>query len=232
MHDNKYFFAVDLGATSGRTIIGQLSEGKVSLEELTRFGNPIIHACNHDYWDLTALYNEIVKALKLAADRQLDIQSIGIDTWGCDFAFVGSDGQVLANPISYRDPHTFGTMEKYFDQAIDKAKVYDKTGIQFMNFNSLFQLYQMRQDNNSALRAAEKILFIPDALSYLLTGKAVCEYTVASTSQILNPKTQDLDEDLVDSLGLMRDQFGPMTMPGAVIGTLLDDIQKATATPT
>lgn len=228
MQENRYFLAVDLGATSGRTIIGQIDGGKVKLEELTRFGNPIIHAGHHDYWDLLALYNEIVKALKEAADRKLDIQSIGIDTWGCDFAFIGSDGQLLANPISYRDPHTFGAMEKYFDKAISKDKVYEKTGIQFMNFNSLFQLYQMRQDNNSALQAAEKILFIPDALSYLLTGQAICEYTVASTSQLLNPTTKELDEDLVESLGLMRDQFGPMTLPGTVIGTVSEDIQKIT----
>lgn len=228
MQGNKYYFAVDLGATSGRTIIGQLTDGKVKLEELTRFDNPIIHAGHHDYWDLLALYNEVVKALKTAAERKLDIQSIGIDTWGCDFAFIGSDGQLLSNPVSYRDPHTFGTMEKYFDNAVSKEKVYEKTGIQFMNFNSLFQLYQMRQDNNSALRAAEKILFIPDALSYLLTGKAICEYTVASTSQILNPKTKDLDEDLIDSLGLMRDQFGPMTMPGTVIAPLSEEVQKLT----
>lgn len=228
MQGNQYYFAVDLGATSGRTIIGQIEDGKVHLEELTRFDNPIIHVGHHDYWDLLALYNEVVKALKIAVDRKLDIQSIGIDTWGCDFAFIGSDGQLLSNPISYRDPHTFGTMENYFSNAVSKEKVYEKTGIQFMNFNSLFQLYQMRHDNNSALRAAEKILFIPDALSYMLTGKAICEYTVASTSQILNPKTKDLDEDLVDSLGLMRDQFGPMTMPGTVIAPLSDEVQKLT----
>lgn len=228
MQDNRYFLAVDLGATSGRTIIGQLNDGKVKLEELTRFGNPIIHAGKHDYWDLLALYNEIVKALKTAVDRKLDIQSIGIDTWGCDFAFIGSDGQLLSNPVSYRDPHTFGTMEKYFANAMGKDKVYEKTGIQFMNFNSLFQLYQMRLDKSSTLKAAEKILFIPDALSYLLTGKAICEYTVASTSQLLNPTTKDLDEDLIESLGLMRDQFGPMTLPGTVIGHVSEDIQKIT----
>lgn len=226
MQDNKFFFAVDLGATSGRTIIGQLTDGKVRLEELTRFGNPIIHAVNHDYWDLLALYNEIVKALKITVERNIPIQSIGIDTWGCDFALIGSDGQLLSNPLSYRDPHTSTTMERYFENAIDKETVYEKTGIQFMNFNSLFQLYQMRQDGNSALGVAEKILFIPDALSYLLTGKAICEYTVASTSQMLNPTTQDLDDDLIDSLGLMRDQFGPMTLPGTVIGTVNDEIQK------
>lgn len=226
MQDNKIFFAVDLGATSGRTIIGQLTDGKVRLEELTRFGNPIIHTVNHDYWDLLALYNEIVKALKITVERNIPIQSIGIDTWGCDFALIGSDGQLLSNPLSYRDPHTSTTMEQYFENAIDKETVYEKTGIQFMNFNSLFQLYQMRQDGNSALGVAEKILFIPDALSYLLTGKAICEYTVASTSQMLNPTTQDLDVDLVDSLGLMRDQFGSMTLPGTVIGTVNDEIQK------
>ena len=119
-------------------------------------------------------------------------------------------------------------MERYFDEAVDKQTVYGKTGIQFMNFNSLFQLYAMRKAGNSALENAEKILFIPDALSYMLTGKAICEYTVASTSQLLNPVTKDLDADLLNSLGIGRDKFGEMTMPGTVIGELTEEVQRIT----
>ena len=228
MEQKKYFFAVDLGATSGRTIIGSLSDGKFDLEELTRFDNNLIETGGHFYWDIYALYYEIIKGLKLVAQRNIPIQSIGIDTWGCDFVYVGKDGAILRNPMAYRDPHTFGMMEKYFDEKVSKEKVYEKTAIQFMNFNSLFQIYAMRKAGNVALENADKVLFIPDALSYMLSGKAICEYTVASTSQILNPMTKDLDEELVESLGLKRSQFGEMTSPATIIGTLTEEVQKMT----
>ncbi len=228
MEEKKLFFAVDLGATSGRTIIGTLASGKIELEELTRFDNDLIEAQGHFYWDIYALYLEIIKGLKLAAQRNLPIRSIGIDTWGVDFVCVGSDGALLRNPLAYRDPHTFGMMEDYFASAVDKATVYDITGIQFMNFNSLFQLHAMRKNGNAALEAAEKILFVPDALSYMLTGKMVCEYTIASTSQMLDPRTKQLDEKLLASVGLTRDKFGQMVNPATVIGTLTEEVQKMT----
>ncbi len=228
MEQAKYFFAVDLGATSGRTIIGNLCGGKLHLEELTRFDNNLIETGGHFYWDIYALYFEIIKGLKLVSQRGIRIESIGIDTWGCDFVCVDRNGAVLSNPLAYRDPHTFGMMEQYFGEKVSKETVYEKTGIQFMNFNSLFQLYAMRKAGNVALEHAEKVLFIPDALSYMLTGQAVCEYTVASTSQMLNPNTKDLDGELVESLGLKRSQFGEMTAPSSVIGTLTEEIQKLT----
>lgn len=224
----KHFFAADLGATSGRTILGTLSDGKIELEELTRFANNLIQTGGHVYWDIYALYHEIVNGLKVAAKKGVEIESIGIDTWGCDFVCVGKDGALLRNPLAYRDPHTVGSMEKFFAEKMEKRKVYDKTGIQFMNFNSLFQLYAMKEAENTALENAEKILFIPDALSYMLTGNAVCEYTVASTSQMLNPSTGDLDEELIESIGLKRSQFGKMTHPATIIGTLTEDVQKET----
>lgn len=228
MNNKKYFFAVDLGATSGRTIVGSLCDGKIEQEELTRFNNNLIETGGHVYWDIYALYSEIINGLKVAAKRGVEIASIGIDTWGCDFLCIASDGAVLRNPLAYRDPHTVGVMEKFFDKAVDKQTVYAKTGIQFMNFNSLFQLYAMREAGNSALANADKILFIPDALGYMLTGNAVCEYTVASTSQLLNPMTKDLDADLLASLGIARDRFGKMVMPGTVVGTLTPEVQRLT----
>ena len=228
MENKKYFFAIDLGATSGRTIVGSLAEGKIEQEELTRFNNNLIETGGHVYWDIYALYSEINGGLKVAAKRGIEITSIGIDTWGCDFLCIGGDGAVLRNPLAYRDPHTVGMMEKYFDEAVAKQTVYAKTGIQFMNFNSLFQLYAMRKAGNVALENADKILFIPDALSYMLTGNAICEYTVASTSQILNPMTGDLDNDLVESLGLKREQFGKMAHPATIIGTLTEEVQQMT----
>lgn len=224
----KYFFAVDLGATSGRTIAGNITDGTLKLEELTRFPNNLIETGGHFYWDIYALYFEIIKGLKEAARRNMDITSIGIDTWGVDFALIGEDGALLRNPAAYRDPHTFGAMEEYFDKCVAKEDVYKTTGIQFMNFNSLFQLYTMKRDGNSALKHAAKILFVPDALSWMLTGEAVCEYTIASTSQILDPRTKELDERLLGSIGLRRDMFGKMVFPGHKIGTLTEEVMKIT----
>lgn len=227
-NQNKCYFAVDLGATSGRTIIGKLLDGRIELTELTRFDNALIQTGGHFYWDIYALYNEIIKGLKAAAAQGLQISSIGIDTWGVDMVMIGRDGAILRNPLAYRDPHTFGVMEKYFDKAVDKKTVYNTTGIQFMNFNSLFQLYAMRQNNDSALENAEKILFVPDCLSYMLTGEMITEYTIASTSQMLDPRTGQLDNQLLQSVGLTRDSFGPMTAPATVIGTLTEEVQKMT----
>ena len=222
------YFAVDLGATSGRTIIGHLTEGKVAFEELTRFDNRLVETGGHVYWDIFALYDEVICGLKLAAKRGFDLTSIGIDTWGVDFVCVGNDGALLRNPLSYRDPYTVGAMEEYLGEVMPRSDVYHATGIQFMNFNSLFQLYAMRKSDNSALRHADKILFMPDALSYMLTGEMVCEYTIASTSQILNPRTGEFDERLLESVGLNHDRFGRSVNPGTVIGTLTTEVQRLT----
>lgn len=225
--DKKYFFAVDLGATSGRTIVGTLDDGKVILEELTRFDNNLIEANGHFYWDIYALYFEIIKGLKAAKQRDLCITSIGIDTWGVDFVCVAEDGSV-SQPIAYRDPHTFDAMDDYLENVMSKEKVYDVTGIQFMNFNSIFQLYAMKRAGNSALKNAQKILFIPDALSYMLTGNMVCEYTIASTAQLLDPRTGQLDPRLLASVGLTQSKFGRMVNPGDLVGALTADVQKQT----
>lgn len=226
--ETKSFFAVDLGATSGRTILGTINDGKVEMEELTRFDNSLIEATGHVYWDIYALYNEIIRGLKETASRGTPIASIGIDTWGVDMVCVGGDGRLLSNPIAYRDTYTQEAMDDYVENIADRKAIYDITGIQFMNFNTLFQLHAMRREGNSALKAAEKVLFIPDALTYMLTGKAVCEYTIASTSQMLNPCTKDLDNSLIESVGLRRSQFGDMVMPGTIIGTLTEEVQRIT----
>ena len=228
MENKEYFFAVDLGATSGRTIIGSIADGKLEQEEITRFPNNLIETGGHFYWDIYALYFEMIRGLKEVARRGLTITSIGIDTWGVDFVFIGEDGAILRNPMAYRDPHTFGRMEEYLEKVVDRKTVYDITGIQFMNFNSLFQFYAMQQDGNVAMKMAKKILFVPDALSWMLTGEAVCEYTIASTSQMLDPRTGDLSDKLVESVGLKRSQFGRMVQPGEQIGVLTEEVQKMT----
>ena len=228
MKENKCFFAVDLGATSGRTIIGTLDGETIRLEELTRFDNHLIQTGGHFYWDIYALYNEMIKGLRTAAQRHINICSIGIDTWGVDFVCVGKDGHLLRNPLAYRDPHTMGIMEEYFAEAMEKKKVYDITGIQLMNFNSLFQLYAMRKNHNTALEQADKVLFVPDALSYMLTGKMVCEYTIASTSQMLDPRTKQLDDALLGSVGLTKKHFAEMVLPATIIGELTKEVQEMT----
>lgn len=221
------FFAVDLGATSGRTILGSIADGKLVQRELTRFPNNIIQTGGHFFWDIYALYAEIIRGLKVVADEGLEIASIGIDTWGVDFVMIGKDGGILRNPYCYRDPHTDGAMEEYF-RRVPKEKVYEKTGIQFMQFNSLFQLATLKKNHDSALEAADKILFVPDALMYMLTGEAVCEYTILSTSQMLDPRTKKIDNELIDVIGLKESQFGRYVNPSDVVGTLTPEVQQMT----
>ncbi|MGN1256216.1 MAG: rhamnulokinase family protein [Bacteroidaceae bacterium] len=224
---NPCFMAVDLGATSGRTILGSVENGQLIQRELTRFPNRITQLGGHFYWDIYALYAEIIRALRQVAEQGIELKSIGIDTWGVDFVCIGKDGNILRNPFSYRDPHTEGTMEEFF-QKVPKEEVYQRTGIQFMNFNTLFQLAAMRKHKDSALEAAGKVLFIPDALGYMLTGEAVCEYTILSTSQMLDPRTKRIDPVLMQAVGLTEDQFGRYVNPSDIVGTLTPEIQKMT----
>lgn len=221
------FLAVDLGATSGRTIVGSITNGILNQRELTRFPNNIIEVGGHYVWDIYALYAEIIRALRLCSDEGISLTSIGIDTWGVDFVCIGADGHVLRNPRCYRDPYTDGVMEQFFAR-INKNKVYEKTGIQFMQFNTLFQIYAQRMNNDSALEAAQKVLFMPDALTYMLTGEAVCEYTILSTSQMLNPATRRIDSELAGAVGLGEENFGRYVDPGQVVGVLSDEVQRIT----
>ncbi|MDR1809110.1 MAG: rhamnulokinase, partial [Prevotella sp.] len=180
MNKAYHFFAFDLGATSGRSILGILKGGKLELKELTRFPNKIIRIHDKYYWDIFALYDALKEGLQVAASQGIDLDGIGIDTWGVDFVYLGEDGTIISQPRSYRDPYTNGKPEEYF-KLLSKKEVYDLTGIQIMNFNSIYQLYAAKCENSSALKAAKDLLFMPDALSYLLTGKKICEYTIAST---------------------------------------------------
>lgn len=226
--ETKYFFAVDLGATSGRTILGKLKDGKLETEELTRFPNVITQIGGHFYWNVLSLYSEIIRGLKAAAQLNVKIESIGIDTWGVDFLCIGKDDEMVHSVRSYRDPCTFAAMDDYFQTVMSKKDLYMKTGIQVMNFNSIFQLHAMRKEGNVAFENAETILFLPDALSWMLTGEKICEYTIASTAGLLNPNARDFDENLLASVGVKRSQFGKMVMPGEKIGVLTEEIQKLT----
>ncbi|NDW11397.1 rhamnulokinase [Bacteroides sp. 214] len=225
MKQRNLLFALDLGATSGRSILGVLENGKLELQELTRFPNTIIQVQGKYYWNIYALFEALKDGLKTIAAKGIEIDSIGIDTWGVDFVYVAEDGSLLGLPRSYRDPYTEGAQEAYFEQ-LSRKEVYDITGIQFMNFNSLFQLFAAKKENSSALKAAKNILFVPDALSYLLTGKQYCEYTIASTSQIVNAYNKQMEPKLLEVMNLSPALFPEIVMPGKTIG----NVQSSVAT--
>lgn len=225
---NYSFLAFDLGATSGRSILATLKNGKLETKELTRFPNAILPVNGKFYWNIYGLYESLKKGLIAAEDENVKIDAIGIDTWGVDFVYVGKDGSFLGCPRAYRDPYTDGMPEKFFEEKVSRKDVYGLTGIQIMNFNSLFQLYAAGKEDSSALKAADKILFMPDALSYMLTGKMICEYTIASTSQLLNPKTKKMEKTLLDAVGVKESAFPEVVNPGIKIGELTDELAEST----
>lgn len=222
---NKSFLAFDLGATSGRSILGTIENGRLQMKELTRFPNQILQIGDHFHWNIYSLFEHLKAGLVAAKEEGVEITSIGIDTWGVDFALLAEDGSILGAPYAYRDPHTIGAPEKFFE-IVPREKVYDLTGIQVMNFNSLYQLFALSQANNSLLKATKEILFMPDALAYMLTGNKVVEYTIASTSQILNPRTKKFDAELLEKAGVSPSILGDIVMPGHLIGTLRDDLAE------
>lgn len=221
------FFALDIGATSGRCFHGIIENGKLSVNELIRFPNKILKINDKYYWDIYALFEALLEGLRIAVSQNIRFDAIGIDTWGVDFVFLAKDGTFLNLPRSYRDPYTENIQEEYFE-SISKKELYDLTGIQMMNFNTIFQLFAAKKEKSCALEIAEKILFIPDALSYLLTNKITCEYTIGSTSQLINPKTKKFEQSLFESMNLSHSLMGKIVMPGKQIGYLSENIMKET----
>ena len=229
--EKTYHLALDLGATSGRSVLATFDGERVTTDELTRFHYPMLPLAGHLFWNLPLIYQEVLNALREASRRLkaegATLASVGIDTWGCDVAYFHADGSLAGLPYCYRDTHTTGAVDE-FGRHMPRPELYSRTGIQFMDFNTLFQLDTLRRSEAPVLDAADKILFMPDALVYMLTGRAVTEFTVASTSQMLNLATGDFDEVLLEKLRLGREKFGPMVQPGAVIGTLTPEVQTAT----
>jgi rhamnulokinase len=222
---NKSFLAFDIGATSGRSILGRLDNGRLQMKELTRFPNQMLQIGTHFHWNIYSLFEHLKAALVAVKKEGVEISSLGIDTWGVDFALIAKDGTILGAPYAYRDPHTDGMPEKYF-AIVPREKVYDLTGIQVMNFNSLYQLFALKQADSSLLEAASEMLFMPDALAFLLTGNKVVEYTIASTSQILNPRTKQFEAQLLEAAGVSPSFLGDIVMPGHVVGTLTDALAE------
>lgn len=225
--EKRNLLAFDLGATSGRAVVGTLCGDSLELNEIHRFPNAIVEKDGRCYWDIHSLFGELKKALAICADSGISLHSIGVDTWGVDFGYVAEDGTVIGMPRAYRDPYTRGIPEAYFN-VIPRDELYAATGIQIMNFNSLFQLYAAKKEGCEALEKAANILFMPDLLSYMLTGNKVCEYTEASTSQIVNPATHDFERRLLTDAGINADILLPLVMPGTLVGTLSDAIAQET----
>lgn len=220
------FLAFDFGAESGRAILGTLDGKKIKLEEIHRFPNRQIIVSGHIHWDIPYLFDEIKKGLAFTAEKgHKELLGIGIDTWGVDFGLIGRDNQVLGNPYAYRDSRTDGMIKKAFKR-MPKEEIYSCTGIQFMQFNSIYQLLSMVETKNPLLDISKTLLFMPDLFNYLITGKKYSEYTIASTSQLLNAEKKDWEPEVFNKLDLPIDIMAPVVQPGTVIGQLLPDIAR------
>ena len=221
------FLAIDLGAESGRAILGALDDGRLTLEELHRFPNTPVRLPTGLYWDTLRLFHEIRHALAICGhDRKIALDGIGIDTWGVDFALLGNDGALVDNPRHYRDPRNDGMLERTF-AAVPREEIFRETGIQFMQLNSLYQLHAMKLAGSPALQVATKLLFMPDLLNYWLTGIAKAELTIASTSQFYNPVWKQWSTGLFNRLGLPPAILPEIAAPGARLGTLLPEIAES-----
>ncbi|WP_046174292.1 rhamnulokinase [Domibacillus indicus] len=209
--------AVDIGASSGRLVAGEIKDGKLVMNEIHRFANGFREVDGTCYWDIEHLLNEIIKGLAEAKKRGYDSVTVGIDTWAVDYVLVDENGNRLQDVVAYRDSRTEQTISKVSRQ-ISQKEIYEKTGIQFLSFNTLYQLYEEKRE---LLTQARHIMLVPDYLGYCLTGRAVTEVTNASTMQMLNVQTRDFDEELLALLSIERHQFPPFAEPGEELGPLL-----------
>lgn len=230
----KAYIAVDFGGGSGRVIAGffrptpGIGNGTtLTLREIHRFPNRQVRIGDYLFWDFPALFAEMKEGLRKAARTGYEIVSIGIDTWGVDFGLIDRLGMLTGNPVCYRDNHTEGLPEEFFRTVSPEAH-YAEAGIQVLPINTLFRLLAMKKAGDPKLEIAERLLFMPDLFSYYLTGVANCEYTIASTSELLDARTRDWNFPLIESLGLPRRIFGEIVMPGTVRGTILPEIAAET----
>lgn len=227
MAATKQILAFDLGAESGRGLLGRFDGRRLSLDVLHRFANGPVQTLDTLHWDVLRLYGEMLTAMRKAAAEHGDIAAVGVDTWGVDFALLGRDGQMLGNPRHYRDPHTENIMDEAF-RRVPRLDVFRQTGIQFMRFNTLFQLLALQRDRSPLLEAAETMLFIPDLFHYWFTGIKVNEYTDASTSQMLHPGKRTWASGLLRAFGLPERILGSLVQPGTVLGPLRPSVAQAT----
>lgn len=225
------YIAADFGAGSGRVIVGESTPSGIALTEVHRFPNRQITLGGTVHWDFLALFEELKTGLKKAFSKYDDIVSIGIDTWGVDFGLIDRNGSLLANPVCYRDARTAGMLDKAF-QSIPKEEFFALTGNQFMEINTVFQLLAMKERGDVALEVADKLLFMPDLFNYYLCGVAANEYTIATTSQMLNPSTQEWDAEVFSRLGLPIGIMQRIAPAGTILSELLPDVAEEVGAPT
>ena len=218
------YIAVDLGAESGRVMLGTVSHGKLSLEEMHRFSNGPVETQGSLRWDFDRLLSEIKTGIGRAAQNAAgDVAGIGVDTWGVDFGLLGADGKLIEAPFHYRDSRTNGMMD-VASELMPKRDIYQNTGIQFMQLNSLYQVLAMGVSNSPALPRAKRLLFMADLFAYFLCGRAFGEYTLASTSQMMDMQTGRWAEPLFQKLGLPLAIMPQIVQPGTVIGKLTEEV--------
>jgi rhamnulokinase len=226
--NKNYFLAFDLGASSGRAILGILKDKKLELVEIHRFKNQMAHIHGHYYWNIFSLFDELKTGLKKCiSEYNVQPDSLGTDTWGVDYALINKEGQILSLPYAYRDHRTDNSMEDFF-KIMPKEKTYLLSGIQFMQFNTLFQLFASSQEKYSGLGQAQSILFTPDVLNYLFTGIKKNEYTIASTSQLLKPGKAEWEPELFKAAGISVSMMEEIIQPGVEIGKVLPEIKEET----
>ncbi len=228
LKDAAHFLAFDLGAGSGRAVLGALDGPKLTVHEVRRFPNNPFPLAGHIHWNVYALFDEMKAAMRdAAAAVGARPASIGVDTWGVDFGLLARDGSLLGLPFCYRDHRNAGAMEDYF-KLVPRDALYEATGIQFMPFNTLFQIYAMVRERSPLLDAAEDLLFMPDLFNFLLTGRKAAEFTIASTSQCLDPRTKTWVSGLFQAMGLSKKVLQDLVEPGTVLGTVTEEVAAAT----
>lgn len=218
----KRVLAFDFGASSGRAIIGCFDGDKITLEEVHRFSNDPVSVGGTVYWDVLRLFYEIKQGI-IKAKIAGGFDSIGIDTWGVDFGLIDSEGKLMENPVHYRDARTVGLVDEAFN-TMPKEKLYGITGIQFMELNTLFQLISLKKYRPWMLERADKMLFMPDLFGYMLTGKMCAEYSIASTSQLIDLDNRTWSKEILDAFGIKESIFAPLVQPGTVLGELSKEI--------
>lgn len=214
---SKPYLAFDFGAESGRAVLAHLQSGILTTEEVHRFQNEPVEYGGSLHWDVPRLWLEVRKSL--ACVEQVELAGIGIDAWGVDYALLGERGDLLQNPYHYRDRRTQGIMEEVF-RKMRKEEIYGATGIQFMSINTLYQLFAAQRDTPALVKAAKQLLTIPDLFNYWLTGNAVCEFTNATTTQLVDPFRRSWATGLMQKIGLRPELPAPIVEPGTIIGTL------------
>ncbi|CAM3916273.1 rhamnulokinase family protein [Cohnella lubricantis] len=222
--------AYDLGAGSGRAVVGRLNGNRIETEELHRFANDPVQVGDRLHWDILRLYHELKQGLLKAKHQGIEVASMGIDSWAVDFGMIGANGELLGNPYHYRDRHTDGAMERLLAE-VSPASIFDRTGIQFLPFNSIFQLYALKKARSPLLREAQRFLMIPDLLRYFMTGEMASEFTNATTTQLYNPIDKQWDSQLLKWIGVSESLFGPIVQPGVLAGELRPSLMEELGVP-